>query len=137
MRTVLTYHERTSCTEAASLGPSKMPQPPTQAYSVPERLTPSNLTAFPRPSTRVFPDTLIAPPSAAAMLAPAGRKQVNTAKHMAIATRTPRVSAPPPGRPCAQPGHSPEPVLYRWIRISERVPTISFIHGFLASYGPA
>src|SRR5579884_3023624 len=36
-----------ACTEAASDGPSKIPHPWMQAYSVPERLTPRRTTAWP------------------------------------------------------------------------------------------
>jgi len=44
-------------TEAALDGPSKMPQPWMQAYSVPERSTPRRVTRRPWASTRWAPTT--------------------------------------------------------------------------------
>src|SRR5207237_9269143 len=57
MRTALMCQAAIAATEVASLGPSKMPQPWMQAYSVPDRLTPSNRMAWPLPLTRWLPDT--------------------------------------------------------------------------------
>src|SRR3989442_362222 len=46
-----------AATEASSEGPSKGPMPCTQAYSVPERLTPWSWRVDPDPSTRRLPET--------------------------------------------------------------------------------
>src|SRR6185437_5247675 len=54
-RTTLTFQPLIAAIEAASCGPSKMPQPWMQAYSVPERLTPSRRTGRPVPSTNWLP----------------------------------------------------------------------------------
>src|SRR2546430_15752730 len=59
MRTALMCQAAIAATEVASLGPSKMPQPWMQAYSVPDRLTPTNRMAWPLPLTRWLPDTPI------------------------------------------------------------------------------
>src|SRR5437016_4978194 len=56
-RTTCTFHEAIAETLAWSDGPSKMPQPWTQAYSVPERLTPLNWTGVPAASTIWSPET--------------------------------------------------------------------------------
>src|SRR4029077_1276350 len=49
-----------AATEASSDGPSKMPWPWTQAYSVPERLTPWSWIVEPAPLTRWLPETCTA-----------------------------------------------------------------------------
>src|SRR5207253_11337527 len=59
MRTALMCQAAIAAMEVASLGPSKMPQPWMQAYSVPDRLPPSNRMALPLPLTRWLPDTSI------------------------------------------------------------------------------
>ena len=54
-RTTFAFQEAIACTDAESDGPSKMPQPCAQAYSVPERLTPRKRTGRPAESTSAFP----------------------------------------------------------------------------------
>src|SRR5438445_11230185 len=49
--------EAMAATEASSEGPSKGPKPWTQAYSVPERLTPWSWRVEPAASTRRLPAT--------------------------------------------------------------------------------
>src|ERR1700730_9008772 len=49
--------EAMAATEASSEGPSKGPRPWTQAYSVPERLTPRSWIVEPAPLTRWLPAT--------------------------------------------------------------------------------
>src|SRR5438309_1777579 len=61
-RTALMCQLAMALIEAASLGPSKMPQPWMQAYSVPERSTPSSRIRFPRASRSWLPDTRSASP---------------------------------------------------------------------------
>src|SRR2546422_1254346 len=56
-RTTLVPQDRIACTDAESDGPSKMPHPCAQAYSVPERFTPRSRTARPAESTSWFPCT--------------------------------------------------------------------------------
>src|SRR5437660_1240990 len=56
-RTTFAFQEAIACTDAESDGPSKMPQPCAQAYSVPERLTPRSRTGCPRESTNRVPCT--------------------------------------------------------------------------------
>src|SRR5258708_6168031 len=56
-RTALTPHEAIAAIEAASVGPSNMPQPWAHAYSLPERLTPATRNGAPAPSTIRLPDT--------------------------------------------------------------------------------
>src|SRR6476469_1036367 len=56
-RTALACQRAIARTEAAVAGPSKMPWPWTQAYSVPERLTPWMTTTWPRASSRRLPAT--------------------------------------------------------------------------------
>src|SRR2546430_2781397 len=56
-RTTLAPQDRVACTDAESDGPSKMPHPCAQAYSVPERFTPRSRTARPAESTSWFPCT--------------------------------------------------------------------------------
>src|SRR5437879_1190531 len=56
-RTTFAFQEAIACTDAESDGPSKIPQPCAQAYSVPERLTPRNRTGCPRESTSRVPCT--------------------------------------------------------------------------------
>src|SRR5438132_3754734 len=56
-RTTFAFHDAIACTDAESDGPSKIPQPCAQAYSVPERLTPRNRTGCPRESTSRVPCT--------------------------------------------------------------------------------
>jgi len=51
--------EAIAATDVASFGPSKRPQPWMQAYSVPDRLTPSSRIVWPLPLMRWLPDTLI------------------------------------------------------------------------------
>jgi hypothetical protein len=46
MRTMFECQEAIAVTEASLLGPSKIPQPWMQAYSVPERLTPCRWTSW-------------------------------------------------------------------------------------------
>src|SRR5438552_11481587 len=46
-----------AATEASSEGPSKGPKPCTQAYSVPDRLTPWSWRVDPAASTRRLPET--------------------------------------------------------------------------------
>src|SRR5438045_231073 len=57
MRTALMRHDFIAATEAASVCPSKMPQPCWQAYSVPEWFTPWICTTCPFPFTSLFPCT--------------------------------------------------------------------------------
>src|SRR2546428_10001335 len=63
-RPPLALQDRIACTDAESDGPSKMPHPCAQAYSVPERFTPRSRTARPAESTSWFPctRTIGAPP---------------------------------------------------------------------------
>src|SRR3984893_343093 len=61
-RTALMCQLAIAATEAASFGPSKMPQPWMQAYSVPERSTPSKRIGGPAPFNSRFPDTRSARP---------------------------------------------------------------------------
>src|SRR5881396_2954529 len=56
-RTTLAPQDRIARTDAESDGPSKMPHPCAQAYSVPERFTPRSRTARPAESTSWFPCT--------------------------------------------------------------------------------
>src|SRR3989442_16038644 len=56
-RTTLAPQDRIACTDAESDGPSNMPHPCAQAYSVPERFTPRSRTARPAESTSWFPCT--------------------------------------------------------------------------------
>ena len=56
-RTAFACQRAIARTEAAVAGPSKMPWPWTQAYSVPERLTPWKTTTRPRASSRRLPST--------------------------------------------------------------------------------
>lgn len=58
MRTAFVRHEAMARTDAASFGPSKIPQPWMHAYSVPERFTPSSCTGCPAELTRVLPLTV-------------------------------------------------------------------------------
>src|SRR3989442_9024795 len=57
MRTAFTRQVLIASTEATSFEPSEKPQPWTQAYSVPERLTPCSRTACPRELTSWLPWT--------------------------------------------------------------------------------
>src|SRR5205823_13176266 len=59
MRTALMCQPAIAAMDAASFGPSKRPQPWMQAYSVPERLTPSSRIVWPLPLIRWLPDTPI------------------------------------------------------------------------------
>src|SRR5260370_12401276 len=63
-RTTLAPQDRIACTDAESDGPSNMPHPCAQAYSVPERFTPRSPTASPAEPTSWFPRTrtVAAPP---------------------------------------------------------------------------
>src|SRR5450432_3575913 len=56
-RTALTPTDFIAVMEAWSLGPSKMPQPCTQANSVPDRSTPCSTTCWPLALTSTAPDT--------------------------------------------------------------------------------
>src|SRR3954449_5330547 len=56
-RTVLMPQEAIAATEAASVGPEKIPQPWMQAYSVPERLTPRRRTVWLLPLRSLLPET--------------------------------------------------------------------------------
>src|SRR5437660_11151522 len=56
-RTTFAFHDAIACTDAESDGPSKIPQPCAQAYSVPERLSPRSRTGCPRESTSRVPCT--------------------------------------------------------------------------------
>src|SRR5436189_5199270 len=56
-RTTLAFQDAIACTEAESDGPSNMPQPCAQAYSVPERFTPRSRMARPAGSTSRVPFT--------------------------------------------------------------------------------
>src|SRR5687767_4400776 len=82
MWTTFAFHDWSALTEAASVGPSKMPQPWMQAYSGPDRLTPRRVTTFPDPSTSLFPwtrrplDGSPPPPQAAVTALTAGRAEV-------------------------------------------------------------
>src|SRR6202521_4132843 len=60
MRTTFTCQAAMLVMEASSEGPSKIPQPCAQAYSVPARLTPWRTTVLPRESIRWLPETAIA-----------------------------------------------------------------------------
>src|SRR5471030_1010928 len=72
MRTILICQAAIAATDVASLGPSKIPQPCAQAYSVPDRFTPCKATVLLLASTMRFPMTrkllnpvwLLAPPLA-------------------------------------------------------------------------
>src|SRR4051812_40870299 len=57
MWTMFECHDLIAATDAASVGPSQIPQPWMHAYSVPERLTPWRFTVTPLPSTRWLPET--------------------------------------------------------------------------------
>src|SRR5437899_6792864 len=50
-RTTLAFQDAIACTDAESDGPSNMPQPCAQAYSVPERFTPRSRMGRPAEST--------------------------------------------------------------------------------------
>src|SRR6266446_3228093 len=56
-RTAFAFQDAIACTDAESDGPSKIPQPCAQAYSVPERLSPRSRTGCPRESTSRVPCT--------------------------------------------------------------------------------
>src|SRR5437588_10570817 len=56
-RTTFAFQDAIACTDAESVGPSKMPQPCAQAYSAPERFTPRSRTGCPRESTSRVPCT--------------------------------------------------------------------------------
>src|SRR5258706_12916994 len=56
-RTTLAPQDRIACRDAESDGPSNMPHPCAQAYSVPERFTPRSRRACPAESTSWFPCT--------------------------------------------------------------------------------
>ena len=57
MRTALIFQVFIAWTEAASFGPSDMPHPCMQAYSVPMRFTPCSATLWPNELTSLFPCT--------------------------------------------------------------------------------
>src|SRR5947208_374281 len=54
IRTALIFQVFIAWTEAASFGPSDMPHPWTQAYSVPMRFTPCSATFWPSELTSLF-----------------------------------------------------------------------------------
>src|SRR2546429_5295257 len=56
-RTTLAFQDAIACTDAESDGPSNMPQPCAQAYSVPERFTPRSRMGRPAESTSRVPCT--------------------------------------------------------------------------------
>src|SRR5437660_10685420 len=56
-RTTLAFQDAIACTDAESDGPSNMPQPCAQAYSVPERFTPRSRMGRPAESTSRAPCT--------------------------------------------------------------------------------
>src|ERR1700722_18632369 len=56
-RTTLTCQVVIASIDAALLSPSKIPQPWTQANSVPDRLRPRRCTTLLEPSTSLFPET--------------------------------------------------------------------------------
>src|SRR2546430_16711974 len=56
-RTTLAFQDAIACTDAESDGPSNMPQPCAQAYSVPERFTPRSRMGRPAESTSLAPCT--------------------------------------------------------------------------------
>src|SRR5271170_4138228 len=56
MRMALTFQLRMACSDASSEGPSKIPLPWMQLYSVPERLTPRSCTSLPSGSTSLLPE---------------------------------------------------------------------------------
>src|SRR5437588_12433089 len=68
-RTALIRQDAIAVTLLASLGPSKMPHPCTQAYSVPARFTPSRRTGAPLLSTNRLAETRRAGPGAPAVAA--------------------------------------------------------------------
>src|SRR5437764_11874471 len=116
MRTALMCHVVIAFTEAASLGPSKTPQPWMQAYSLPERLTPCQRTTRPLESRRRLPETWR--PGRVRLLAP-GAEPANeqsrstpraTVSIRAAAIAAGRVSAVPAAFPLGpDPGFGPEP----------------------------
>src|SRR4051795_7501004 len=55
--TTFAFHDLIAVIDASSDGPSKIPQPSTHAYSVPERLTPCSWIALPEASSSWLPDT--------------------------------------------------------------------------------
>src|SRR4051795_10461666 len=55
--TTFAFHDLIAVIDALSDGPSKIPQPSTHAYSVPERLTPCSWIALPEASSRRLPET--------------------------------------------------------------------------------
>src|SRR5437763_1150206 len=50
-------HDAIALIDASSLGPSKIPQPWTQAYSFPDLFTTCKCTTWPAPSSSWFPET--------------------------------------------------------------------------------
>src|SRR5881275_1245443 len=116
MRTALMCHVVIAFTEAASLGPSKTPQPWMQAYSLPERLTPCQRTTRPFESRRRLPETWS--PGRVRLLAP-GAEPANEQRRStprasvsvrAAAIEAGRVSAVPAAFPLgSDPGFGPEP----------------------------
>ena len=82
-RTAFTCHAPMAAIDAWSDGPSKMPQPCAQAYSVPERSTPSSRSGRPAAFTSWFPTTLTE-----TLLAAAGGLETTAATRPAAATTT-------------------------------------------------
>jgi hypothetical protein len=74
-RTALTRQLAMAATDAESEGPSKIPHPWIQAYSVPERSTPRSCTGCPAPLTSSLPSTRIDK----GVAAPAGTELVTMA----------------------------------------------------------
>src|SRR2546426_7354730 len=102
MRTASICQAAMAATEAASCGPSKMPHPWIQAYSVPERLTPSNRIAEPFPLTRWLAATLTDRGVAATAAVELAADAISTAGNTSRSRRTPRAAMPP----VSQPGRS-------------------------------
>src|SRR2546423_6042087 len=99
IRTALMCHAAIAATEAASFGPSKMPHPWMQAYSVPERLTPSKRIAVPSPLTRWLPATPIENGVAAAAVDVLTVKATRAGPKTSRSRRAPKDPMPPVSQP--------------------------------------
>src|SRR2546427_10612987 len=105
-RTTLAPQDRIACTEAESDGPSNMPHPCAQAYSVPERFTPRSRRARPAESTSWFPCTRTvgvppvggggAPPFPVALRHAASTPAVSSAETRMLENETPHPTAARP-----------------------------------------
>src|SRR6266550_7058152 len=105
MRTALMCHVVIAFTEAASPGPSKIPQPWMQAYSLPERLTPCQWTTRPLASTRRLPETWS--PGRVRLLAPGAEPANEQRRSIARASVRVRAAAIAAGRVSAVPAAFP------------------------------